>query len=195
MCIAEVCVSDAMGATDFTYTSAVQNFPSSILVTNDNNSQILRLIPAPSTKIKDLSESSVARLLGHGREYFLGLLSDACTSQQRQCWHTECCGCHIFHPKGQETAAIRWLFCVGQGIFPGHWDPWREEIVGEARFDILPRFQLGASSAAEHSPTPSLGSNRKCSWSLRCRELSRTRCKCWLDRVPLTHRSTDFYSR
>lgn len=135
MCIAKVCVSDA---TEFTYISALRNFSCSVLVTNDDNSQILRLIPAPSTKIKDLSESSVARLLRQGRENFLGLLSDACISQQRQCWCTEGCGCHIFHPRGRETPAIRSLCCVGQGIFPGHCDPWRDEIVGEACFDIHP---------------------------------------------------------
>lgn len=118
MCIAEVCVSDAMEATEFMYISALRNFLCSVLVTNDDNSQILRLIPAPSTKIKDLSESSVARLLRQGRENFLGLLSDACTSQQRQCLYTEGCGCHIFHPRGQETPAIRCAVLCGAGHLP-----------------------------------------------------------------------------
>lgn len=85
-----VCVNDVMGVDEFTYISALWNFLHSILMTNYNNSKIPRLIPAPSTKIKDLSKSSVARLPGHGRDYFLSFLSDAFTLQQRQLWQY-CC--------------------------------------------------------------------------------------------------------
>lgn len=84
MCFSGACVNDVTGVTEFTYVSALWNFPCSILMTNDNNSKILRLIPAPSTRIKELSKSSVARPPGHGRDYFLSFLSNASTLQQRQ---------------------------------------------------------------------------------------------------------------
>jgi len=144
-------------------------------MTNDNNSKILRLIPAPSTRIKDLSESSVARPPGHGRDYFLSFLSDASTSQPRQRWQrcrrvvrTEDCSWHTFHPTGKETIAISLLRYVGQGTFAGHCDLWRPEIVGAAGFAIsLPQLPAGSGAggvlngSAECSQSPSLGSSRK----------------------------------
>lgn len=84
-------------------------------------------------------------------------------------------GCiwHVFHPRGKETLAIRLLLCVGQGTFAGHCDLWREEIVGEARFDIfLPQLCAGSvaggvlNGSAAHSPLPSLGFSGKCGFAL-----------------------------
>lgn len=98
-----------MGASEFRYISA--KLCPLILVTNDNNSKILRSVPSPSTGIKDLSGNSAARLSGHGWGYLLSFLSNASTLQLRQHWQHCCLVGTSFTPKTRRGRAEH-LFCA-----------------------------------------------------------------------------------
>lgn len=153
-----------------------------ILVTNDDNSKILRLIPSHSTRIKDLSENSAARLPGHGRGYLLSCLSHASTLSWDSTGNTAALLASFTQKtRRPQTISLWWrgqsTSCVTV-VRRGRGRGWL--------CSLSPTAGAGGvlnGSAVSHCPWDPTGNTRLCCCSPRCAGLSRMLCKYWLDRV------------